>query len=125
MDKKALAGPDIEQGRKFLELLSDSKVSLDAAFWQKDQLFGRWELFIVTPLVEKIGLRETYRRLVEILEKTPQRPDIDLINVSVLTPEAHFYKSLRRELRHARDRAISRQPVGDHFVEEGFIYFVK
>ena len=123
-----VVGPDIEEGRRFLELLSKDGVQVDAAVWQKDEkdeLGGRWRLLIVTPLVEELGVKKTYRRLDQILSRAPQRLTVDLLDVSVFTPESWFYKSLRRELRHARDLPITRRPVGDHFVDDGFIYFVK
>lgn len=130
MDKTALVGPDIEEGRRFLELLSNAGVQVNAALWQREELlgpldFGEWSLLIVTPLVEELGVKETYRRFDEILSKAPQRPKVDLLNVSVYTPEAWFYKSLHRELRHVRDLPVTRRPVGDHVVHDGFIYFVK
>lgn len=71
MDKTALVGPDIEEGRRFLELLTNAGVQVNAALWQRELLgplsFGQWSLLIVTPLVEELGVKETYRRLDEIL----------------------------------------------------------
>ena len=125
MDKTALVGPDLEEGRRFLELLRTAGVPVNAALWQRDELLGRWSLDIVTPSVEELGVKGTYRRLDAILSKAAERPDVDLLNVSVLTPEAWFYKSLRRELRHVRDLPVTRRPVGGHVVEDGFIYFVE
>jgi len=125
MDKNALVGPDIEEGRRFLDLLSEAGVPVNAALWQRDELLGRWDLVIVTPLVEKLGVKGTYRRLDEILSKAPQNSKVDLLNVSVFTPEAWFYKSLHRELRNVRDLPVTGRPVGDHVIEDGFIYFVK
>lgn len=123
MDKTVLVGPDIEEGRRFLDRLRDERVKVEAALWQRDEVFGRWSLVIVTPLVETSGLKKTYRRLVEILRAHPLQ--IDLLNVSLLTPKSSFYKSLHRELPHVKDLAVSKRPVGGHFVEDGFIYFVK
>jgi hypothetical protein len=125
MDKTALVGPDIEEGRTFLELLSRAGVKVNAALWERDEVFGRWSLLIVTPLVEELGVKDTYRKLDEILSKAPQRLALDLLDVSVFTPKAWFYKSLHRELRHARDLQVTKRPVGDHVVGDGFIYFVE
>ena len=127
MAKTILVGPavpSIEDGRRFLELLSENKIKVKAALWQKSELSGDWKLLLVVPLVEDIGLKETYRRLDNILS-TVHEPPVDLMNVSLRTPEARFYKSLHRELKNAHDRPVSRQSVGDHFIEEGYIYFVK
>ena len=122
MDKTILVGPDIEEGRKFLDLLKNAGVRVDAALWQRDE-FGRWSFVIVTPLVDTLGLRETYRRLDEILKG--QHLNVDLLNVSLFTPSSSFYKSLHRELPHVKNLAVSKRPVGGHVVEDGFIYFVK
>lgn len=82
-------------------------------------------MILVTPLVKKVGLKGTYRQFDTILSKASERPAIDLLEVSPMAPDARFYKSLRREFRRVRDKVITRRSFGDHFVEEGFIYFVK
>jgi hypothetical protein len=125
MDKTTLVAPDIEHGQRFLELLEKAPVQVDAALWQKDELSGQWNLIIVTPLVENLGVKGTYRRLDKILSNAPQPPPIDLLNVSVLTPESRFYKSLHRELKRARNLPVTKRPIGDHIIDDGFIYFVK
>jgi hypothetical protein len=115
---------DIEEGRRFLEVLKGSGVPLNAAWWQNELLIG-WQLLLVTPLVDQLGLKKTYRKLDDILSKVPERPAIDLLNVSVFTPQSAFFKSLHRVFRNAKNLPVSRQPVGDHLIDEGFIYFVK
>ena len=85
----------------------------------------QWSLAIVTPLVDELGVKGTYRRLMEVLDSAAERPRIDLLDVSVYTPKASFYKSLRRDLGKVRERTIRKGPVGDHIVNEGFVYFVK
>jgi hypothetical protein len=120
--KTVLVGPDIEEGRRLLALLKDEDIKIKAALWQKDE-FGRWGLVIVTPLVETLGLRETFGRVREILKA--HSLNIDLLNVWLYSPKSSFYKGLHRGLRRAKDLVVSKQPVGDHYVEEGFIYFVK
>ena len=124
MDKTALVVPDIEEGRRFLDLLGKSDIPMNAALWQRDETFGRWSLIIVTPFVEKLGVRKTYRRLDQILSRVPDGSPIDLLNVTVLTPDAWFSKSLHRELKNVKNRAVSGLPVGGQVVD-GFIYFVK
>jgi hypothetical protein len=120
--------PAIDEGRRFLELLSESGIRVQAALWQWSEPSDEWQFLIVTPSVEELGLKGTYRRLNEILstaEKAKNRPAVDLLNVSLMTPEARFYKSLRRELRSVHDRQMSKRPVGDHIIEKGYIYFVE
>lgn len=125
MDKTTLVGPDLDEGRKFLELLRQSHVKVNASLWQRDEIMEQWSLVIVTPLVDELGVKGTYRRLMEVLDSAAERPRIDLLDVSVYTPKASFYKSLRHDLGKVRERAIRKGPVGDHIVDEGFVYFVK
>src|SRR6266705_121908 len=72
MDKTTLVEPYIEEGRRFLKLFDAAGVRVNAALWQKEQLSSQWQLLIVTPLVEELGVKGTYRRLDEILSKAPQ-----------------------------------------------------
>jgi len=97
---------------------------MDAALWQQDE-DGRWSLIIVTPLAEELGVWETYRRLIKILADAPNRPGVELLDVSVVSPQSRFYKSLHRELRRARDLVVTKQPIGDRYVEAGYIYFMR
>jgi hypothetical protein len=96
-----------------------------AALWQKPEFLGRWELVIITPLVENRGERATYAQLDQLLAKAAVPPAIDLLNVSVLTPESWFSKSLHTLLRGARDMPLAKQWIGDRALDEGYVYFVK
>jgi len=109
-----------------LQLLHRGGVKVNAALWQKDELLdNRWSFTIVTPLVDELGVKGTYKRIDELMGKGEDRPRVDLWDISVMTPKAYFYKSLKRELRNVRERAITRGPVGDHTVNAGYIYFIK
>lgn len=125
MDKTTLVGPAIEEGWKLLRLLLDDGMKVNAALWQKNAEWGNWQLDIVTPLVDEVGPFSVYKRIDGIMKAAQDRPRVDLTNVSVMPPSEAVYKSLKREFRNARDRALTRGYVGDRFIEEGYIYFVK
>ena len=125
MDQATLVSFAIDDGRQFLKLLRNAGIPVKAALWQRDSLWSDTTLVIVTPLVDEIGIKETYRRLDQILSASPDSPRISLLNVSIFTPQSWFYKSLRRDLRGTQNRAVTKRPVGDHIIEDGFIYFVR
>ena len=126
MAKAVLVGPDIEEGRNFLDLLKKEGVPVSAALWQSNEFGDRWGLGIVTPLANDIGRRETYRRLDTLMEQSPDPSALRrLLNVSVFSPTDDFAKGLRRHLRRVKDFHVTRQPVGDYFITNGWIYFVK
>ena len=68
---------------------------------------------------------ESYRRLRDILEQSPDRPEVDLLNVSVFSPDQNFAKGLRRHLRRVKEFHVTSQPLGDYFIPNGWVYFVK
>ncbi len=125
MDKTALVGMDIGEGRRFLELLSESSIPVSAALWQHNELLEEWNLDIVTPLVDDIGLRGAYDLVDRALSKAVPPVGIDLLHVSLFTPQSAFYRSLKRGLRGVRETPVGAQPVGDHVLEKGYVYFVK
>lgn len=125
MDKTTLVGPDLQEGWKLLKLLDHDGMKIHAALWQKNAEWGNWQLDIVTPLVDEVGSFNVYKRIDGIMKTTQNAPRIDLMQVSVMPLSEEVYKSLKREFRHARNRALTRGYVGDRFIEEGYIYFVK
>ena len=126
MAKTVLVGPDIEEGQKFLDLLKEEGFPVSAALWQSNEFGDRWDIAIVTPLRKAIGLRETYRRLRDILEQSSNRPDVNLLNVSIFSPDHGFSKGLRRHLRRVKDYHVTGQPLGgEYFISNGWVYFVK
>ena len=126
MAKTLLVGPDIEEGRKFLDLLKREKFPVSAALWQSNEFGDRWDLAIVTPVAKQLGPIETYRRLRDILEQSPDRPEVDLLNVSVFAPDQNFSKGLRRYLRRVKDYHVTGQSLDfEYFIPNGWVYFVK
>jgi HEPN domain-containing protein len=112
------------EGRRFLELLQNAGVPLRAALWERD-LFDRWDLVLVTPWVDELGVKGTFRKLDDILRKSPDRPAIDLLDVSVLTPQATWSRDVLREFRRRKNVSIESRPVGDHFISEAYLYFAR
>lgn len=126
MAKTLLVGPDIEEGRKFLDLLKKEKFPVSAALWQSNELGDRWDLAIVTPVAKQIGPLETYRRLRDILAQSEDRPEVNLMNVSVFSPDQNFSKGLRQRLRRVKDYHVTGLPLGNEYlITNGWVYFVK
>ena len=124
MDQNTLVGPEVDGGRRFLDLLQENGIEVIAALWQYDRLLDEWELVLALPLADKIGLRETYKKMIAILNRVGA-PPLDLDRVNVFYSNSPFVKSLRRGLRNVRDRKIRRQPIGGHTLDDGYVYFVK
>src|SRR5207253_2660064 len=125
MDKTALVASEIDEGREFLELADEAGFPVRAAMWKKEEFPGRWSLLLVTPLEDEIGPMKTYMRLLKILRKAPERTKIELDDLSPISPKSRFAKDLRRLFRKDKERSIGYTPIGDEFIEDGYLYFAK
>jgi hypothetical protein len=125
MVKTALVESEIEDGRKFLELMSEEGLPVKAAMWRRGESPGYWSLLLVTPLLDEIGMIETFRRVRDILWKSPGHTKIEIGDITPLSPKSRFAKSMRKQLGTLRDYPIVGWPVGDQFIEDGYLYFAK
>ena len=127
MDLSALVGPDIEAGRQFVNDLERNDVPVTAALWQFDRLYSEeWELDIVTPIADEMGHKLAYRKVKDTLSRTAAASTINPLRLSVYAPGEPFIRNLRAKFLGRNDVVIpGAQPVGDHTIERGYIYFVK
>ena len=70
MDNATLVKPDIEAGRQLLQGLDEANFDVQAAFWFYREESEEWRLYIATPLVAKMGPRESSRCVLQ----NPRRP---------------------------------------------------
>jgi len=83
MDNATLVKPDIEAGRQLLQGLDEANFDVQAAFWFYREESEEWRLYIATPLVAKMGPREAYSKVLDVLKKK-RIQGIDLSRVSVV-----------------------------------------
>jgi|SRR5665213_792597 len=69
MDPETLVDKQIEERRKLVEELSAGGYEMGAAFWMRRNDDGEWRFYIVSPLVDSIGLQASYGRLREAKER--------------------------------------------------------
>jgi hypothetical protein len=96
MDKTLLVERDILAGQRLLEVLDASDIPILGAFWYEVPESERWRLFLVSPLVEKLGPIALYRRLITMLDDSPALKDlgIDLHDIGVVGPRDSMVKLL-------------------------------
>jgi|SRR5688572_30488486 len=127
MAQAFLVAPDLDAGRKFVDLLNRSGVPITAALWQCDESMdaNQWELDLVSPLVDEAGIKEAYRKMLAVLDSTGDPPLLNGLDVRLYSPKEPFLKSLRRTFKGKRDIKLGGGPVGDHILDPGYLYFVK
>lgn len=125
MGKTTLIGPGIEEGREFLDLLRLASVPIKAPLWQRDDVRLRWTLDLFSPLIDDIGLKDTFLKLRETLQSADSPQGIELFDVYLYSPKDEVFRRLRQQCGRAREKYVQSIYLGKHTLEEGYIYFIK
>ncbi len=125
IDKERLVLLPATDGPKFVEALDASNFDYLAAFWLYQSEFDDWRLYIATPLVKKIGSKETYRLIQPILAKLQPPLDLSLSNITVISPDEPVVRVLRKVYHVDRgQRAVYvRRSMFEGVVIEGAIIY--
>ena len=100
MVKTTLVGPDLARGEAVLDTLDAAKFPVTAALWilQKDR--DDWTLVIATPVYDRLGAREAYGQLIELLSSEHPFAVHDL-PIRLESNRRPFIKGLRKTLGNA------------------------
>jgi hypothetical protein len=83
LDNAILVAPNIDGGRLLLQALDASGFNVKAAFWFYREVSEEWRLYIATPSIRKLGPRNAYAKVLDVLRKT-HIPEMDLSRISVV-----------------------------------------
>ncbi|MGB3777974.1 MAG: hypothetical protein WA960_06420 [Tunicatimonas sp.] len=126
MDKAILVGPDIEEGKKLLELLDQSDLKIVSAFWYYRSESEVYRLVIVTPFFEKYGPRRTYEEIQRVLRGNPEIA-ISLDEVSAMGPNDKLNKLLRLAISTGPGISGIRftgNVINGTYIEDAYLYRV-
>lgn len=120
-------------------LLRDHEFALVCSLWLYTAAANRWRLDFSSPLVDSYGPLHAYKIIQEKLAPFLQENEaVPLDSISVLSPDHIIVNSLR-SLGHFETldlppgptprvrvpRRISLSRVGDVFIDDAFIYFIR
>lgn len=86
MDTDTLVKERIDDFGKLVKQLSQDGFEVMAAFWIKTTHDGRWRFYIVSPLVDTLGLTQAYGRLFPLIRKMSPLLSIDPLEVRLIGP---------------------------------------
>jgi hypothetical protein len=122
---KILTNEMITAGKRFLQQI-ETAMPITASFWFYVSEAERWRLFIVTPLVLTVGIREACNRVLNILDAdSDDEYTVSFIHISV-TDDNHQYVSSLRMMRLS-DKIFEKRLTGigvngSHYIEDAYIY---
>lgn len=96
MSRERLLPLPATDGLKFIQALDKKSFNYRAAFWLYQSEIDDWRLYIVTPLVDEVGQKESYGRIHAILYNIDPLLDLSLSYITVVNPDAPIYKVLHK-----------------------------
>jgi len=128
MDKTTLVGIDIDGGEKLISTLERAGLDIRAALWLYSSDPDKLELVIASPFIDQNGPKKTYTFIQAELAKMEPSPEIDLEDISVLSPKNRLIEALLR-MREIYPTSIikwlSREVVNGVYIEAAYIHRLK
>jgi hypothetical protein len=126
MDQGPLVKEQIEDGKRFLQRLTEEGFPITAAAWIKASERPRWYLYIATPLVtEDTDKRQVYRRINTVFDQMPQPFWMEMFQTMAIAPSSPVAQAVAGPYQRYAGRGPLRyngELLGDLSVEEAYIY---
>jgi len=124
VDSTTLVNFRFDAGRKLLAQLVRNSYQVEAAFWLETTEDNLWLLYLVTPLVEQIGLAEAIGRLHPLLYGLPGTP-LSLSEIRLIESGNPIAKDVLSLLERPQDDSginYRGSRLGDLSIEWAYIY---
>ena len=124
MATTALVDRDLDIGRRILAALARMGIAVNVAFWAYSPQISEWQLFIATPLVDSLGHRSAYERVLRTLHDAGLDPELPWRRIFLRSPRDPLLKSLEKQSKSHFGEAfrVLNAPIGDRFVEDAYLY---
>lgn len=127
MDQATLVGLDIEAGGRILRHLDEASFKVSVAFWLFSSERQDWRLWIATPVVDKVGKRDAYLRLGDILRAAVPELLIHPV-VHLVSPKEKLIRSLRRifgKTASVEGMRLGNNLIDGIFFEDAYVYRIR
>jgi hypothetical protein len=122
-----LTDADVEFGKRLWhELDASRQFPVRGMLWL---LESEWRLVIASEIVDKMGPRDAYRKLAEIVPPDPV-DSAQLLKVELISPKNPLYEALRAMFAHTPPSRIegarlASSQVGGRYIEDAYFYGVR
>jgi hypothetical protein len=123
MATAALVDRDLDIGRRILAGLAKARIPVNVAFWAYVPQIGEWQLYIATPLVDSIGPKSAYARVLSALHHAGMDPELPWRRIFLRSPRDPILKSLEKKAKsHPEENYRINAPIGGRFIEDAYLY---
>ena len=125
MDKTVLSDTYKNDGRSLIDALAKEHFKIDAAMWFYSKESEEWRLLIATPLVGRLGPKNTYKRIQSVLAKLEKLGiSISLRDITVLRPIDPLINTIMDSVRYQKETIIKDTVLNSVQMDDAYIYFI-
>lgn len=123
---ESLSSSMMNAGAKLIERLDAKQSEIKSAFWLYFSEDKTWKLIIASPLVDAIGPREFYKKVVDANSLASEKEDVISLNdVGVTNTSNQIVQLLKFAIGTGGGISgirFSRNTINGHFIEDSYIY---
>lgn len=124
----ALSHTDIEFGKRlWCELRDNRRFPVRGMFWLLEE--GSWRLVIASDVVSKVGPRDAYRKMDEVVRLVPTDSySSQLLRIKLISPENAVYEALQSvfaKTASVEGARLGGSQVGGMYIEDAYLYGVR
>jgi hypothetical protein len=101
MDQEETLNQDTDQvddrtraGREIVQTMDQMGLGVEGAIWIQHESVQRWAFHLFTPLVDTMGPRWIYERLLKVFQKVPLPDGLTPLDVVVRSPSERWFQAL-------------------------------
>lgn len=123
---ESLSGSMMNAGAKLIERLDAKQSEIKSAFWLYFSEDKIWKLIIASPLVDSLGPREFYKKVVDANSAASEEEEVISLNDIGVTNTTNQIVQLLKFAIGTGDGIsgirFSRNTINGHFIEDSYIY---
>jgi len=123
---ESLSESMMKAGAKLIERLDAEKSEVKSAFWLYFSEDKIWKLVIASPLVDSLGPRQYYKKVVDANNSALEAEEVVSLNdIGVTNTANQIVQLLRSAIGTGAGISgirFSRNTINGHFIEDSYIY---
>jgi hypothetical protein len=123
-----LVDHNVEDGKRLIMALDESRFKVQSAFWFYVSEAEKWVLYIASPIFDEKGPTGSYAALQKVVLGMSPRPDFSLNDVAVVSPESNLVQLLRTALKTGPGIStirFSRNTINGVFISDALLYRIQ
>lgn len=123
---ESLSDSMLKAGAKLVERLDATESQIKSAFWFYFSEDKAWKLIIASPLVDSLGPREYYKKVIDANSQASDEEEVISLNdIGVINPGNRIVQLLKLAISTGAGVSgvrFSRNTINGHFIEDSYIY---